>query len=575
MTTNLANASIHSTITSGVGVTRTLGDRWSDVKNVRDFGAKGDGTPGDDVFIQAAVDYASSPSYSSANRGIIFFPPGIYQLLNPITFNKADGVSFISFIGASGAKIRGSFPDALLKRDIHKDGPIGGIYTVENLALENNDPSGKAVMMQSTIGAKIVSCQISSATGIECWSSQSVMVDNCSLTSNGYGGGIGIIAGNATTVIATDVTGFSEGLRHFNVGLSILGGRFEVSTIGVNLGVDYRDIASGTYNNGTGVVTLSITSAPPPDFTVGKQLTALGIAGTGAVSSLEGIFTATGVTYPILTYNAGAGLGAIAINDGVGTITVGNNTIAEVSGTYNNGSGIVTLLVTPNFPGGFTAGNTIVVAGLTGTGAIASLNGSFTIASTTLATVTYTAASGLGAIAITDGSIGPKSQSSAVFLSGISAESNKTTYLLTQSSTTFLCGCPVGNAQAGPNYGIRILGGDHIGLYACSCSTSNADWSGYGISIEGGDNITMHSCKSVDSLGARAWNVGSGMDVEFTNCDAPLPTFTQLPAPTVSPFSRRVISDGPASPAFGDKAGHNSPGFPAPVWTDGSDWRYG
>lgn len=81
----------------------------------------------------------------------------------------------------------------------------------------------------------------------------------------------------------------------------------------------------------------------------------------------------------------------------VGTLTIS-------SGTYVSGTGVVTL--TMSAPITFGPGDAVVVSGLTGTGAFASLNGTFTaLAGTTGSTVVYNAGSGLGAATITGGSL--------------------------------------------------------------------------------------------------------------------------------------------------------------------------
>lgn len=81
----------------------------------------------------------------------------------------------------------------------------------------------------------------------------------------------------------------------------------------------------------------------------------------------------------------------------LGTLTIS-------SGTYDNTTGEVVL--TMSAPITFGPGDAIIVSSLTGSGAFASLNGTFTAeAGTTGSTVKYNAGSGLGASAITGGSL--------------------------------------------------------------------------------------------------------------------------------------------------------------------------
>lgn len=81
----------------------------------------------------------------------------------------------------------------------------------------------------------------------------------------------------------------------------------------------------------------------------------------------------------------------------LGTLTIS-------SGTYNNTTGVVTL--TMSAPITFGPGDAVVVSSLTGTGAYAGLNGTFTaLAGTTGSTVVYNAGAGVGASTITGGSL--------------------------------------------------------------------------------------------------------------------------------------------------------------------------
>ena len=79
-------------------------------------------------------------------------------------------------------------------------------------------------------------------------------------------------------------------------------------------------ITSGTYDNGTGLVTLVMSA--PITFESGDSIDVGSLTGTGAFAGLDGTFTAiepTGGT--TVTYNAGAGVGASTITGG--SLTVG------------------------------------------------------------------------------------------------------------------------------------------------------------------------------------------------------------------------------------------------------------
>lgn len=97
MTANFALASIKSAST-GSTTSRTFGDRWSDILNVKDYGATGNGTTDDTTFIQAALDAAfgttASPHGGSTNVYLnrpVFFPAGKYKITAPLTIRSLRG----------------------------------------------------------------------------------------------------------------------------------------------------------------------------------------------------------------------------------------------------------------------------------------------------------------------------------------------------------------------------------------------------------------------------------------------------------------------------------------------------
>jgi Pectate lyase superfamily protein len=72
--------------TSGLQL-RTPADRFSDLFNVKDFGAKGDGSTDDTVAIQAAVDAAIVASGTNVLRStppVVYFPSGRYMISSTI-----------------------------------------------------------------------------------------------------------------------------------------------------------------------------------------------------------------------------------------------------------------------------------------------------------------------------------------------------------------------------------------------------------------------------------------------------------------------------------------------------------
>ena len=107
---------------------------------------------------------------------------------------------------------------------------------------------------------------------------------------------------------------------------------------------------------------------------------------------------------PLLVSLRGGPIGAAVSWDFVNQILVPYiGTLTISSGTYNNTTGLVTLVMSTAV--GFSPGDAIEVSSLTGTGAYASLDGTFTALTASGTGVTYNAGAGLGASTITGGSL--------------------------------------------------------------------------------------------------------------------------------------------------------------------------
>jgi hypothetical protein len=87
---------------TGLGaVNRTMPARLSDIFNIRDFGATGNGTTNDSPFIQKTIDAAITN-----NGGIIFFPPGGYLIGARLTVPGTSDCGLI-FQGCGGSPQEG------------------------------------------------------------------------------------------------------------------------------------------------------------------------------------------------------------------------------------------------------------------------------------------------------------------------------------------------------------------------------------------------------------------------------------------------------------------------------------
>lgn len=106
-------------IISGTGVTTTLisdvpihrpNDGWM---NVRDFGAKGDGSTDDSAAIQAAINYAETVPDQASNTGgkALYFPSGNYKIVTALTSAASgSGKQAMRFIGEGGPTHNDSAP---------------------------------------------------------------------------------------------------------------------------------------------------------------------------------------------------------------------------------------------------------------------------------------------------------------------------------------------------------------------------------------------------------------------------------------------------------------------------------
>jgi hypothetical protein len=158
-----------STVASIAPTTRTQPDRISDIINVKDYGAIGDGVHDDTPNIQAAVLARGS------NAGIIFFPSGKYLVTAPIIFFPQGSGSIIfqgngvqpppGSGGAGGTQIIGNFSDYIIRITTNYNG-VGTGFFVQDMNVYNSSATGGCIWFDGVNQIGVYRCYISGYHGI-------------------------------------------------------------------------------------------------------------------------------------------------------------------------------------------------------------------------------------------------------------------------------------------------------------------------------------------------------------------------------------------------------------------------
>jgi hypothetical protein len=238
---------------TGSPTARTMPDRLAETKNVKDFGARGNGSTDDTAAIQAAVTAAHN------SGGAVFFPPGNYRVTSTI---RAEGGNpnflFISLIGSGiWSTIAGNFPGWLVDLT---GGPSdnASMVTVEKLSFNNGHPNGGGLRLASAIVTTVKECVFSGHKGIALYSTKTSSIRDCRFTSL-HGGIAGqtsrailSIRANQLIIDNCDFNGFWRGVQATQA-VAVTNCRFEMNHVGVLVGMDEDggSWASGCYITGT------------------------------------------------------------------------------------------------------------------------------------------------------------------------------------------------------------------------------------------------------------------------------------------------------------------------------------
>jgi hypothetical protein len=136
---------------TGSTTPRALKDRWSDVVNVKDYGAKGDGVTDDTAAIQAALTAAGAKAGGGVNPGAtVAIPAGLYLVSS--TLEVPNNVS-IAMDPATTLRATASMP-ALLRTELSGANPIR-FGTISGGTLDANRLADDALQIRRAAGVQV------------------------------------------------------------------------------------------------------------------------------------------------------------------------------------------------------------------------------------------------------------------------------------------------------------------------------------------------------------------------------------------------------------------------------------
>lgn len=303
---------------SGAPTSRTMPSRLSDVFNVKDYGAVGDGVTDDTTAIRAAI---AAMWGASGRGGIVYFPPGVYQVTDTIDIqNTGPGGNTSGRIVGSGRDatiIRGNVPNGFIFYQ-PTAGNSNGPEEISHLRLWNTSTwVGSGCLFLGNSSAVVENVHFTGMIGaLGPYNNFDWTFRNCSGEPQsdgitGTNGTIGI-SGYSPLIYGWRSTGaFAVGLSSFGSNGTIMNGcGIENCSIGIQLGLGVSWASSCTISGniltvgGTlGTLELPQFSASPRTILVGRGLTlpawgfrADDVANNGAIYIVDDHFTDPSLT---------------------------------------------------------------------------------------------------------------------------------------------------------------------------------------------------------------------------------------------------------------------------------------
>lgn len=352
-----------TTVTAtGSTTARNLADRSAEVRNVKDFGAVGDGVADDTAAIQAAMNAAwlTGTTASGNGKGMkVFFPSGTYLTSAPLTNTSAAGGK-IQLVGDNmeTVTVGGSFTGYVVDNP-DLAGISSNITVVSNMRIVNgNFAAGSgALRLGFTVGMLVDRCILQGFNALDMGSNAfNSIVSNCQITpnfNNQIPGTVGIYTGQ-NTIISCSIQGYDTGVMvgatsgggdAGATGAVIIGCRIEVCTTAIFFGQNVLGHVTGA--SGT-VCSLSTERCGTSIYlSYASPVSITGCILTGTVGPGRIISTTTWAAN-VATVNIGGGTGQ-TLNDygwtsGTRNVAIQSNSVAGynvadgsfVVGTYVN-----------------------------------------------------------------------------------------------------------------------------------------------------------------------------------------------------------------------------------------------
>ncbi len=242
---------------TGGSTPKTMPDRLADMGvNVKDFGATGNGSTDDSAAIQAAITYSGA-------EGIVFFPPGIYNV-------GTTGIDLYSSISTS-VTLRGSGQKAgvignvngFIFSNTNAFNNFEGAVCMENIAVVNTHAAGGCVNIETGITVDIHNCSFNGFVCVALGKDDAVndqstgtMIRSCHFASPSASWAAGSMAiycaALDTTIMNCTMLGFDQAVRICGVGHTIISCQMESNNYGLVVG---RNYSNATYR-ATGVAVM-------------------------------------------------------------------------------------------------------------------------------------------------------------------------------------------------------------------------------------------------------------------------------------------------------------------------------